>query len=344
MSHFQWCIMQSINNMSKKLKKFFTIFSTWMQTGKITTANRSDIRCQFGRNQCDMNKNNKESSSSEESSPSSDIKQAILKNNKRALCIAINNYPGTSNDLRGCVNDAMLWEDLLTTQYGFITVGRLIDSYATRKNVKNAMGDLIRSSIAGDILVITFSGHGTSVLNPNTHEKNGRDEALCLYDGLLIDKDIRNIMDVIPEGVKTTIIIDSCFSGTMTRLDAMTNDDNPEHWIYPRYMPPDSKDIVDVMNAERVREIFRSDKKEEDMLEILITGSNDAEYSYDAFFGGKYYGAMSYHANQILRKYPNITYADFHEKLRKILPSSKFPQHPQLEGRQINKQSLMFNY
>ncbi len=32
---------------------------------------------------------------------------------KKALCIGINNYPGISNDLKGCVNDANDWAELL---------------------------------------------------------------------------------------------------------------------------------------------------------------------------------------------------------------------------------------
>ena len=28
---------------------------------------------------------------------------------KKALCIGINDYPGTQNDLSGCVNDANDW-------------------------------------------------------------------------------------------------------------------------------------------------------------------------------------------------------------------------------------------
>ena len=33
---------------------------------------------------------------------------------KKAVCIGINNYPGIFNDLKGCVNDANDWADLLT--------------------------------------------------------------------------------------------------------------------------------------------------------------------------------------------------------------------------------------
>ena len=32
---------------------------------------------------------------------------------KKAICIGINNYPGISNDLNGCVNDAKDWSALL---------------------------------------------------------------------------------------------------------------------------------------------------------------------------------------------------------------------------------------
>ena len=32
---------------------------------------------------------------------------------KRALCIGINDYPGTGSDLAGCVNDANDWGDAL---------------------------------------------------------------------------------------------------------------------------------------------------------------------------------------------------------------------------------------
>ena len=45
---------------------------------------------------------------------------------KKALCIGINDYPGTANDLSGCVNDANDWVAELTTR-GF-AVQKLLDS------------------------------------------------------------------------------------------------------------------------------------------------------------------------------------------------------------------------
>jgi len=47
----------------------------------------------------------------------------------RALCIGINDYPGTDSDLSGCVNDANDWAAVLKKR-GF-TVTMLLDRKAT---------------------------------------------------------------------------------------------------------------------------------------------------------------------------------------------------------------------
>ena len=50
---------------------------------------------------------------------------------KRALCIGINDYPGTDSDLAGCLNDACDWTAILE-QRGF-SVQKLLDQQATAK-------------------------------------------------------------------------------------------------------------------------------------------------------------------------------------------------------------------
>ena len=78
---------------------------------------------------------------------------------KRALCIGINDYPGTQNDLRGCVNDANDWATALAAR-GF-TVSKLLDSQATKAALVAGFEQLITSAKSGDTIAITFSGHGT---------------------------------------------------------------------------------------------------------------------------------------------------------------------------------------
>lgn len=78
------------------------------------------------------------------------------------------------------------------------------------------------------------------------------------------------------------------------------------------------------------------------MNEVLLSGCSPTEYSYDAKINGRYNGAMTWNSIQILKSNPVITFSDFHVKLRKNLPSSNWPQTPQLEGRQENKNRQMF--
>ena len=80
---------------------------------------------------------------------------------KKALCIGINDYPGTQNDLSGCVNDANDWAAALAAR-GF-AVTKLIDAQATKAAMVGAMSALIAGAARGDTVVITYSGHGTWV-------------------------------------------------------------------------------------------------------------------------------------------------------------------------------------
>ena len=123
---------------------------------------------------------------------------------RRALCIGINDYPGTSNDLTGCVNDARDWASELYSR-GF-EVNSLVDAQATRAAMTSAINTLITGAQRGDTNVFTYSGHGTWVVDQNGDEVDGRDEALCPYDintrGPLIDDDIRLLFDRRAAGVR----------------------------------------------------------------------------------------------------------------------------------------------
>ena len=99
---------------------------------------------------------------------------------KLALCIGINDYPGTGSDLSGCVNDANDWGKLLS-QKGF-TVKKLLDKEATRKNILDNMKSLIDPAIKGDSIIFQYSGHGTYIADKDGDESDGTDECLCPSD------------------------------------------------------------------------------------------------------------------------------------------------------------------
>jgi hypothetical protein len=181
---------------------------------------------------------------------------------KRAVCVGINNYPGTSNDLQGCVNDANDWSALLIG-FGFET-SLMLDSQATRQNIKTALNGLIASASEGDVIVFTYSGHGTQVIDVSGDEGNVYDEAIYVYDGTILDDDLRTIINNIGPKVTLIVISDSCFSGSVTRFV-------PEN-AKPRFMPIEN---ISSYGTVHLRQRFLL--PEADMPEILISGCGDSE-------------------------------------------------------------------
>ena len=139
---------------------------------------------------------------------------------KKALCIGINNYPGTHMDLQGCVNDANDWAGALSERGYAVT--KLLDAEATKAAMMQAMSNLIGKASKNDSLVITFSGHGTYQPDTDGDEADGLDEALCPYDlqtngQALTDDEIKGLFATRKSGVRIVLIADSCHSGTVTR-------------------------------------------------------------------------------------------------------------------------------
>jgi hypothetical protein len=244
---------------------------------------------------------------------------------KKALCVGINNYPGTSNDLQGCVNDANDWSAALIG-FGFET-SLLLDSQATRQNIKTKLNDLVASAGDGDVIVFTYSGHGTQVIDISGDEGDTYDEAIYVYDGAILDDHLREIIDKIDPKATLVVISDSCFSGTVSRLAPGRS--------RPRFMPTEN-----VTGERMVRQRFLL--PEANMAEILVSGCSDSEYSYDAEINGRYNGAMSALALSVIAQNPKVNYKEFYASLRTLLPSKEYPQTPQLEGADAHKDTLLF--
>ena len=244
---------------------------------------------------------------------------------KKAVCVGINNYPGIFNDLKGCVNDAKDWSAWLQG-LGF-EVSLMLDSQATRTNVKAALQGLVNTTNAGDVAVFTYSGHGTQVTDFSSDEDDPYDEAICLYDGNVIDDELRVILEGLHRQATLVVISDSCFSGSVTRIAGEK--------AIPRFIPP----TVSTAGRTARRSFLLP---EAIMPEILVTGCSDSEYSYDAEFNGRPNGAMTALALSVIRQNPNATYREFYTGLRALLPSEDYPQAPQLEGSDANKDRKLF--
>ena len=271
---------------------------------------------------------------------------------KRAVCVGINDYPFEDNDLKGCVNDAKAWRDLLVDQFDFPASGvaMLTDQEATRQAMYDGLKGLIEGASDGDVLVFTNSSHGSYIADTSGDEEN-YDEVLCPYDSderLLTDDDVRGLLDALPAGVSMTVISDSCYSGSVTRAMDITRLGQPEHeYLKRRFLDPkllaDAARTEPLPDAPGIRPRGRMAYPESGMNHVLLSGCMDWEISFDAQIEGIFQGAMSYHAIKAIRDGgANLTYAELHERLQPMLDAAYYRQHPQLEGPDELKQRSIF--
>lgn len=268
---------------------------------------------------------------------------------KLALCIGINDYPGTGSDLSGCVNDANDWSKILT-QKGF-TVTKLLDKNATRKNILDAMKVLIEQAVKGDSVIFQYSGHGTYIPDKDGEESDGTDECLCPYDlytkGPITDDELNDLFTSKKNGVKLVLFSDSCHSGTVTRFSEITTPPTTSGKNAPvrkvKFLPPAnflSKKDLSKLGTTRM---FRRSSPPGRYGSLLMSGSQDVEYSYDAWFQNRPNGAFTFVALETLKHLkPTATYQDWYKAIRKVLPSQQYPQSPNLYGSRAMKRWKIF--
>lgn len=265
---------------------------------------------------------------------------------KKVLCIGINDYPGTKLDLSGCVNDAHDWAQVLAER-GY-KVATLLDGAATKAAMVAAIGKLIGGARAGDLVAITYSGHGTYQPDTDGDEADGLDEGLCPHDikkaGALVDDEIRALFAARKTGVRLLLISDSCHSGTVTRTAPAAP---KPAGTRPRFMPmgdwlPRNRlpRTSSGQAASRIADAPRSVSPlagglVKQLGDVLLAGCQEGpnNYSYDAVIDGRANGAFTHYALKALRGLdPGATYAEWHAAIRRYLPAGEYPQTPQLVG------------
>ncbi|MCS5691900.1 caspase family protein [Cyanobium sp. FGCU-6] len=264
---------------------------------------------------------------------------------RQALCIGINDYPGTASDLAGCVNDANDWAAELQ-QRGF-TVHTLLDDQATKAAMVQAIRERLQAAAPGDLVVITFSGHGTIAPDRDGDEADGYDEALCPFDigggEVLIDDDIRGLFTSRGPGVRLVLISDSCHSGTLLRQPATVAADLPR----PRFLPmgswlpeaalPRGGDQQPLASLPITATRSPWTGAVAGGGDLLMAGCEEGpeRFSYDGRFAGRANGAFSHYALRTLRSLPaDATYAQWYAAIRRYLPAAAYQQTPQLMGSQ----------
>jgi hypothetical protein len=147
--------------------------------------------------------------------------------NKYAILIGISNYPGTTNDLEYCDDDAQDIYNALTTLYGYSpsNIHLLLDMDASFTGILNAINDIKSKEVAGDEVVFFFSGHGTNG-RADDGDKEKTDEAIVSHDGnpsgsliAIWDGQLKDWFSDFNTS-RIIFIFDSCLAGGMTDLKA----------------------------------------------------------------------------------------------------------------------------
>jgi hypothetical protein len=250
-------------------------------------------------------------------------KPPIVNVNRQLLSFVINNYPGTGNDLNGCINDQNdLIDKLDELGYAF-AIQAFQDAQVTRAIFRNTIKNYIVGMKAGDLLLIQYSGHGTQVRDIHGDEDDPYDEALYLYDGAFTDDEFNEVLQLIPDGAKVIIALDSCFSGGATRLFT-------DFYAKAKYVP-----------TQKIKSLKRRKKylKRDVMKWVVFSGCSENQTSADAYINGRYNGAFTW--GWLKSMETNISY-NTHLQSTALKLEPQFEQIPTIEGDDAIRKQILF--
>jgi caspase domain-containing protein len=264
---------------------------------------------------------------------------------KRALLIGIDKYPMVGQ-LAGCVNDVELMQSILQDGFGFPPdqVALLRNEQASRDLILAALDALVEKTRKDDIVVIHYAGHGSQMTDREGDEPDGMDETIVPFDSGRGADPNRDITDdeihlrLVKLGAKTpftTLIFDSCHSGTITR---------DVFGMKSRSIPPDTRSARDLPPSPIPRELWPELHETTPTgwvptggSYVLIAGCRDEETSFEYrppdAGPDDVHGALTYFLTQELRRAtPGSSYRDVFERAAANVTATNAAQHPQMEG------------
>lgn len=262
----------------------------------------------------------------------------------RSLHIGLNSvdpqhYGGWEGALTACEFDANDMAEIATS-LGYKS-DILLTKDATRKAVAAAIEDAARTLVAGDIFLLTYSGHGGQVPDFNADEDDATDETWCLFDAQLIDDELYQFWSKFAAGVRVLVLSDSCHSGsvvkTMQAQGLIAEDGVPTTpAATPRVMPVSVASRTFRQNRDFYRELGSSlSQVESDVVSRemnnpvkcavrLISGCQDNQLSLDGIGNGAFTGAL-------IATWDNgrfkSSYDAFHRSILMKMPPSQTPNH-----------------
>jgi metacaspase-1 len=243
-------------------------------------------------------------------------------------------YGGWDGKLDACEFDARDMEKLARSQ-GFKTTVLKTKS-ATSTAVTAAITKAADTLKRGDILFLTYSGHGGQVPDTNGDEGDALDETWCLYDREFVDDELYALWRRFEEGVRIVMLSDSCHSGSVARAkrrellrripEVPGKRSGPPGAI--KAMPRDIQDRTYRRHKRMYDDIQKShpqgDHAGVGATVILISGCQDDQESQDGKKNGRF-------TDRLLRVWNGGPYKggykSFKKAIARLMPDEQMPNY-----------------
>lgn len=264
-----------------------------------------------------------------------------------ALTIGLNfvdprHYGGWDGELNACEADA---EDMaaIADEKGF-DVTTLMTKVATRQRVRAEISKAADALEAGDIFLLSYSGHGGQLPDRNSDEPDAQDETWCLYDAQLVDDELYALFERFAEGVRILVFSDSCHSGSVVKLAYYEGTVPGRSVVHSaeegKYRNMPSEQALRTYRANKafydeLLDSIRSGESGEDMgaSVLLISGCQDNQLSADGDFNGLFTAQML----QVWRDGAfKGNYRRFHRNIVRRMPPNQTPNY--FRAGQVNKE------
>jgi hypothetical protein len=104
-------------------------------------------------------------------------------------------------------------------ELGYRHTTLLIDQAATKAAFTESMRALASVLAPGDILLLTLAGHGVKHVDSGDPDER-RDQAFLLFDHVLVDDALYDLLEKIPVAARVIIVAEACYSGSIATVVA----------------------------------------------------------------------------------------------------------------------------
>jgi len=195
-------------------------------------------------------------------------------------------YGGWDGSLNACESDATAMLAIATAQK-YVACRQLLTKDATAAGVLNGIQQAASQLQSGDLFLLTYSGHGGRISDPESPGKQV--DTWALYDRMLISHELYRAWAEFAPGVRVFVTSDSCHSGTVTRFVPVFTGRTAHHGK-SRAVPQRVASIAYTAHKEMYDQLTRQNpsslQNQINTSVLLISGCQDEQESSDGDTNG----------------------------------------------------------